>query len=253
MSLPRTSVIDILQAEFKNPEVRAQCHSSVRSWVNRDATTRLFNGFPCLISPELLRHLSNQFLRIFQQIDDLNINGEFKLTNDEDAQKLLLWIKEIIGIGIAELLNKSGTIKSELLDVLDLTAYKDKIDAADLLSAFVGLINEYIVKRSEEQLRLHFNRFSAVCSFVNRNYRTWIIEQLDQSGYVFVSRYEAKKDSFHFRDILQWPEKPIVKTGMIAFIGTVAALAIYSLFNKEKPETPVDAKPSEEIGAKNKM
>lgn len=253
MSASRLSLINILKNEFKNPAIKeksiAAAKKELKNNIDNDNAARIFDEFPCLIPQETLLTLTEQFKSILSTINDnVDLDNNFKLTRESDEELITQWEKEIAQMAITELLNKNG-IKNELIELLNWQQYKNQLTLSNvtyliselscsILCAFVGNVNQVIMKNSIKSLEKYKNAYVAMCKYVNPNYHTWVIEQLDLKGFVIIETSGKKSNRLKYGDILRWPiENPkpsifLVLTGIV----TAAAFTFYKKYNENSEQ-----------------
>jgi hypothetical protein len=236
---PESDAIHLLKTAFEeDPSNESKCIESARSYIDRNIPNRLFNGFPCLITPKKLHQFSQQYTTIMRGIQKQDISDDLVITNQAILQRLMVWEKKIIDLGISQLLNKTGHIHDSLIETLKLQSQRHKIRTSDIVSSFIGLIHECITLHAKNTLKEKPIINAACHTYLNEHRQAWITEQLDEKDYVFVSHREAKKQT------------PPSHSNTPAMFGAVAVgvISFYMLFNRNTKNsetvTPEEAKPT---------
>lgn len=247
MSHPRSSTIDILQSEFKDPKKRTQlCKISIDILKERPGSaSRIFDSFPSLLPKEKTESLTKQFRKILAEIyPNCGSNG-VSLQYKEDKKSISSWTKEIASIGIKEILDSNGHIKMQLIELLGWDDFKTQLGRSELtlsiLCGYISAINQEIMKNSENEITQHKYAYLGLCDCLNKNIRQWVIDQLDSEGHVFKVSNQTKDDKPHTNPILRWPsENP--RAGSLMVLAAITAVSSVMFFKTQiQKNTPVDA------------
>lgn len=244
MSTSRPSFIELIQI---NPEVVTQCRDSSKAELARGTPNRIFDGFPILLPQNKLDNLIKKFEKIFSKIKPITIPDEVddpaQLLINHDKKKIFIWQREVIKIGCYELLGQNGQIKNEIVELLEWHPYA--INICDIVCAYVGAVNQFLADKLNILFKEKGSAFSAICQFVNQNYRKWVLEELAHFSDKPDER-DAKVQQSKFIKIKRLPkEKPAVAVGLaVGFTVTLAAIG-YALFSSSSTRNPQQNKPGE--------
>lgn len=249
MSTPRFSLCNILKREFKNPTKRNIACDSAKNILqdHPELATRIFDKFPCLLHKNELAELTNQFRDIFMELDSSSISETedgVDLALEADKKNITAWEKKIADIAIAELLDENGTIKNELIELLEWQDFQNELRSPALICsivcAYLGAINQVIIHNLSKELANRSDIFLAVCGYVNKNCRTWVNHQIFESKEGLSTVKEEKYSKIQYHKILHWPNETFSfeknQPGVFVVLGAVAAAAAILFFKKSISE-----------------
>ncbi len=194
MSNSRPSIILVLKETFKNSEKAEEIrHATMQMLTKRPGSaSRIFDKFPCLLPKETIQHISEKCLSILSNISITHDTNGIHVHNEKDQKNIELFIKEIISLGMKELLNKHGHIKMELITLLELESIKDQLSQPELiisiLCGYVGAINQEIAAHVPKEILALNPVYAGFTGYLNKkvqnedrfetNVRQWVIDKL---------------------------------------------------------------------------
>lgn len=205
MSYSRPYIALVLEEEFKNPIQAKEIRNRTLEILKRNpgSASRIFDEMPSLLPKKTMQYFSKKCLRILYQMDVSSVTFEadgIHVDNEKDQEKIYLLMKEIIMLGIRELLDDKGHIKMELITLLGWESIQDQLGQSELtlsiLCGYVGAINQemvtYFTPTEISKLNPAYTGFFGYInekvkhsSFIQTNIRQWIIEELNKAGYDF--------------------------------------------------------------------
>lgn len=215
MQSSRQTFIETLRREFEDADVKTKRIQSSLLKISQGEVTRMFDDYPSLSQDELIT-ISQNFKTIFAKIEKIDTAGDkIQLADMIDKTALTDWEKNIAVIACDELLDSNGKIKSEIIALFGWEKHINEINNSDLVCAYVGAINHLAMSNLDGLIEENLTRYTAVCNYVNPNYRSWIKEVMGSLNLPVDLRHENKADSLSFRDILDYPLKhPAVGVGI---------------------------------------
>lgn len=241
MSKSRQSLRHVLMDEFKVTAVKDKAQQSAINTLSKhpEYINRIFDDFPCLLPKETLQNLTKQFKSILTTVTPHADDSEKYTLDQKDKNTVLAFEKEIISIGISELLDKKGNIKNELIQLLNWEPYKKKLTATryvlteeivSIMCAYVGAVNTIIMYHSDELVKINLPAFLATSTYVNPEYRKWIEESLSLNGFIVLApKTDDKKEKQ--KDILYWPIKTSKATRYL-ILGSILTAVAYTCAKK---------------------
>lgn len=222
MQSSRLTLVEILLQEFTDPEVKKKCLESSLMRIRQGITTRAFDDFPSLLTQSELTDIAHDFQIIFEQITNVHeTDNGILLGNLIDQISVQNWEKIIAIKACKELLDNEGKVKSEIVDLLGWEKYIGQVNNCDVVCAYVAAVNHLAMLNLVSLIQENQMKFTAVCDYVNSNYRGWIKEVMQISGFSIDPKHEAKIERTNLQKILYFPiEHPAVGIG----IGITALL-----------------------------
>jgi len=173
------SLIELLKNEFKDVTLEKNCINTARRALQQGMTTRIFDKFPAIISPDDLKIFIEECKNLLIDIDSESIvekNNKFIFTEEDDKNRMFEWQLRIIEKGAAELLDQKANVKFEFITLLGLKNFK--VAPNEMLCSYVGVINQYIThsfeKYSNHLIKNNSHVYNMIFYYVNKNYGNWI-------------------------------------------------------------------------------
>lgn len=169
----------VLHEAFVDSNTKNTCIKTSLSKISSNTTNRAFDDFPPLLPENVLSDLTAQFQDILLNIKRVQATDHgFILMDKKDKRDLIRLEKKIIDFGCRDLLKPDGSINDNICKLLNWTSLKDKIDNVDLLCAYTAAVNLSMMNLSNKAIHDHSQNYNAICDYLNRYYRTWVIETL---------------------------------------------------------------------------
>lgn len=248
MSNSRPFIILTLEEAFKNPQKAKELHDKTLQTLTESPgnASRIFDKFPCLLPEETIQDISKKCLNVLSdmKVDSITFdpNG-IHVHNKNDQYNIAFFIKEIVSIAITELLDNQGHIKKELIELLGWQDIQDQLNQPELiisiLCGYIGAINQEIVTHfSEEILNLN-SAYTGFTGYLNKkvpnkdhhetHVRQWIIDKLNESGYVFDTTVQKYQNN-----LLSWRSNPISNANSLRVASAIHEASALMFF-KPKP------------------
>ncbi len=247
MTQSRPYIIQILKEEFKNPEKAQHIRTKTLHILKESpgSASRIFDELPSLLPKKTMQSLSCKFLNIISRMDTNPISETHgvEITNEKDKEKISLFIKEILAIGIKELLDdENGHIKPEIIEQLRLESIEKKLGRSELtlsiLCGYVGAINQEIVKNfslKEISISKYNPAYTRFYVYINgkmedvncnqTNLRLWALAKLKEEGHDFTKN-----------DLLKWSRENPLIMGTAIVLGAITTASIL-FFNNQSGKT----------------
>lgn len=174
MSQNRSRLVDILTAEFTDPDKKEKCLKAKSKLMRADQRFRIFDEFPCLLPPEELKLLNNRCRKILRQIKSIRTTSTgLQLASVKDMLYIRQLQKDIARTGCSDLLDEHGDIRQDVRKVLGWDVALSQEQITDLLRAYVAAINQAMLENIGRQFERSSNSLSGFCDSINRNYSKW--------------------------------------------------------------------------------
>lgn len=238
MDARQLSFLDILTEAFIDPAIMALCRKSSKERIARGIVSRAFDDFPELVTLSELENITRQFHDIFTKINNARIPSEgLPELNQTDKDNLRQFESAIAKKALKELLNSDGKVKKELEVLLEWENCINRIDNSSLICAFVGALNHLAILRLATQIELEREKFTAVCDFVNSNYRNWVQAVMIEADCRIDPLPAKNRDNDILYKILTFPKEHKEITIALGLGGSllIAGIAIGALLFKSSP------------------
>lgn len=232
MSAARSELLQLLETAFKNPKVKTECTKDLAPRIKNNTMNRAFDSFPNLLPTAQFNALYDKFKKIITSIppsDNISI-----LTNKNEVA-VMEFEKEIIRIACEELVDKKNkTIKPEIISLLKWEDHSTSIDAIDIVCAYLGNINGFLLLQSPDFNNANAGAISGMVNYVNENYRTWAATELNKLGF----QYEVTQTESTL-PLITMPsfKNAAIAVGVGVGIGMLGAFIYSRFFNN-----PADSK-----------
>lgn len=180
MQSDRSSLREILR------EIKQEVRDDAKQKLNDPGQImRVFDGFPPLISMDLLAYFLLSFQNILQRIPLSSIaqNDDGLYLEDEHVRNAIIaFMKTIIHMAQRELLNENNNIKEDVCAWLQWPPISSS-QVVSIICAYVGKMNQDIMyKMNKEAMGRPVKEIDiilpAVFNYMNNNYKAWVEEEL---------------------------------------------------------------------------
>jgi hypothetical protein len=166
---------------------------SERKLENSGLRKRIFDDCPSFLTLTDVQNLSSMFENIVSMLKPSKTEYGYQLTNPTDQNLIRNLEKIIIEIAHKDLLNKNGSIKSEILQILNWNKKLTNDVIIDVICAYVSTVNQDIIfhlnQNSKSFSEMNNNSLNAVFDFINANYNSWIKEELKKAYFSTIQEH----------------------------------------------------------------
>jgi hypothetical protein len=239
------ALISRLAHAFNNPETAERCRASARKQILRDQTIRALDEFPDFIIGDDLTRQSLIFKSMLSNITPSPYENEPPLLQEWQKRDVEIWICDIARQGCNELLNDSGKIRQEFIDLLACQNIKSKIKIPELICAYVAVVYAQLANHDPKFAIEHKSAYSGLSVYVNRNTRTWIIDLLYEKGFVPLSEWQKQHDDDDESPIIN-PTTSLVVAASLA-LASALGFAAYTFFAEPSGEASEESESSKPL------
>lgn len=183
MSAARSVLLQLLETAFKDPKIKTECTKDLAPRIKNKTMNRAFDFFPNLLPTAQFNALYAKFKKTIASIPPAD---NISTLTDKNEVAVMEFEKEIIRIACEELIDKKNkTIKPEIITLLKWENYSTSIDAIDIVCAYVGNINGFLLLQSPDYNNANAGAISGMVNHVNENYRTWAATELNKLGFQY--------------------------------------------------------------------
>ena len=180
--MTRPSIIEILHSQkSQNQNEFEKNRLSAISMIEAGMVTRFFNKFAPPLPDSDMSLLKGRYEYILKHLDlDAVQRANLCIDDKKYIEEVKQFISDIATIGIAELLDTDHHIKSEFIDFLGLSNYRDRIKSSgfDLVSSYVGTIIMAIEVDEKAKCDQFPSAHVIINTCMNSNTKQWIIDTM---------------------------------------------------------------------------
>ncbi len=251
MTNSRPFIILALEEAFKDPKKAKEIRETTLKTITErpGSVSRIFDKFPSLLPIETMQDISKKCLNILSnmEVDSITFDANgIHVHNKIDQENISSFIKEIISIGMKELLDNKGHITMELIKLLELESLNNQLKQFELivsiLCGYVGAINqEIIVHLSKEIVTLnpaytgfsgYLNKKSQPSNNFETNVRRWVIDKYNETSYAQDTPIQNKDHKTDTNNLLRRPRE-IPPMGSLIVLSAINEASDVMFFNKK--------------------
>lgn len=228
MSLPRDLTLQLQKKlDKKRDKYLGIFADSNKIFESENGVERIFDKFPFL--------LSEISLEVFKKITSSVrlVENEDMIIEQDSQQALESFVRKLIKDAIVDLLNEQGMIKAELMQLLgwNRNIHMDQQKICGIISAYVAHSVHKLNKKTSNQLgndngnkqAIEFdsvNKSASALNFINKNFKKWILDEVENSDRVYDSDYFFRLDWVHVKEkackVVKNYQTPILASGFFS-------------------------------------
>lgn len=142
-----------------------------RKAISRGEGNRIFDDLPHVLDESRMQTFADRYIEVVKQArfsDD-----DHQTPNLSTIKEMEKWVKELINVAIAELLDSNKNIKNEIIMLFGWDDIRKKLDKRQLISAYFGSVLQQFLFL-DKQIQNYPDNNGKIFNYINKNYPEWI-------------------------------------------------------------------------------